>query len=146
MIIRKMTNSDIETVAQIEKECFVDPWSVDTLSQSLENECYDYAVLVFNDEIIGYFCMHTLFDTSELFRVAVLNAYRRKGYGLLLIEKVLEIAREKGAEHIFLEVRAKNLSAIALYEKVGFIKYGERANYYGGGEDAYLYSFEIGGV
>jgi ribosomal-protein-alanine N-acetyltransferase len=62
------------------------------------------------------------------------------------VECVLEQAREEGAARVTLEVRRYNHPAIALYERLGFRRVGERRNYYGGGEDALLMEKDFAGA
>ena len=54
------------------------------------------------------------------------------------MEKMHEYAKSLDAERMLLEVRVSNQSAIGLYEKYGYEKYGLREHYYADGEDAYL--------
>ena len=55
--------------------------------------------------------------------VVVLASHRGQGVGMLMLERVQQIARERGACKLTLEVLSGNRSAIALYEKVGFEPY-----------------------
>jgi len=63
---------------------------------------------------------------SEILNMAVDPAERRTGIARRLLTEAL--ARVKGTW--FLEVRASNTAAIHLYESVGFVRAGERKNYY----------------
>jgi ribosomal-protein-alanine acetyltransferase len=62
--------------------------------------------------------------------VVTLPEYRGKGFSKLLMEYVLDKAKERGAETVLLEVRASNAAAIGLYEKYGFSQIGMRKGYY----------------
>lgn len=61
---------------------------------------------------------------SEL-SITVLKEYWGRGIGSRLMEIMIDFAKEKGIELIYLEARADNERAIALYEKFGFAKKGE---------------------
>jgi ribosomal-protein-alanine acetyltransferase len=63
---------------------------------------------------------------SEILNIAVDPAERRAGIARRLLTDAL--ARVKGTW--FLEVRASNAAAIRLYESMGFIRAGDRKNYY----------------
>jgi len=62
--------------------------------------------------------------------LAVRRDFRRQGIGETLIRSVLKEARDKGGERATLEVRASNIAAIRLYQKLGFNVTGIRRNYY----------------
>jgi ribosomal-protein-alanine N-acetyltransferase len=54
---------------------------------------------------------------------------RRIGVGRSLIREL--VARVQQGEKIFLEVRSKNIGAIALYKSENFVQVGIRRGYYG---------------
>ncbi len=56
--------------------------------------------------------------------MGIIPAYRGKGLGRRLLEAALRAARETGIERVELSVHADNHRAIALYEKVGFVREG----------------------
>jgi ribosomal-protein-alanine N-acetyltransferase len=66
----------------------------------------------------------------ELENVAVLPAYLRQGVGRGLLTALLAHSNSVGAERVLLEVRASNVSAIALYRQCGFGLVGRRRDYY----------------
>ncbi|MCU7808799.1 MAG: GNAT family N-acetyltransferase, partial [Candidatus Thiodiazotropha sp. (ex Semelilucina semeliformis)] len=67
--------------------------------------------------------------------------------GNKLIQRLLKVARQHGAETAFLEVRSSNLAALKLYEDLGFVEIGQRKNYYPAAdrarEDAVVMSLEL---
>lgn len=66
----------------------------------------------------------------EIENVAVAGAARRRGLGSRLLGEFLNLARSRGGKHIFLEVRASNHAARALYQKWAFVEAGTRKSYY----------------
>ena len=56
--------------------------------------------------------------------IALYREYCGRGIGKVMLETILETAKALGYEQAELEVIADNKPAIALYEKLGFIKYG----------------------
>ncbi len=56
--------------------------------------------------------------------IALYQEYCGRGIGKVMLETILDVARNLGYEQAELEVVAENKTAIALYEKIGFIKYG----------------------
>jgi ribosomal-protein-alanine N-acetyltransferase len=62
--------------------------------------------------------------------VAVRDEYRRRGIGEALLTQILEAGKRLDVSVAFLELRAGNTRAQALYEKCGFMVIGRRRNYY----------------
>ena len=67
---------------------------------------------------------------EEIYRIAVLPDYRRRGVAYRLLSYALKTERGRGLECVFLEVREGNLAARGLYRSYGFSEYGKRKNYY----------------
>lgn len=80
---------------------------------------------------------------AELLRIAVDPAARRQGLARSLLRASEADLRSAGIHRLFLEVRASNLAAQALYEAEGWRRGGLRPRYYRDGEDAVLYSKEV---
>lgn len=66
---------------------------------------------------------------EELLLIAIHPDHRGKGLGRKLMEQFLTIARNNGAENVFLEMRANN-PAEKLYKTCGFEPIGRRKDYY----------------
>ena len=140
MLIRRMTFEDIPSVVEIEKQCFSLPWSEKSFEDSISRE--DTLFLVCEEEqcdllqqkndkcITGYMGLYISFDEASVTNVAVSPDCRKKGYGEALVSKAKELAKEVGAESVFLEVRASNTPAISLYKKQGFEELGIRKKFY----------------
>lgn len=129
-LLKKMTASDVPLVAEIERECFSSPWSEEGLTAETENPSAEFFVLLSEDTVAAYMGMHIVLDECYIANVAVKKDFRKRGFGSALVENALSVAKEKGCSFITLEVRVSNLSAIALYEKFGFERVGERKNFY----------------
>lgn len=130
MRIEKMTAACIDAVAAIEAECFSHPWSKKSLEESLEKENSLFLVAVEDEKVIGYVGMELIVDEGYIFNVAVSADYRRRGVGYALVRELVTYSMKNSLCFITLEVRESNSSAISLYSKFGFIKAGERKNYY----------------
>ncbi len=129
-MVRRMEERDIEAVAEIETECFAEPWSKSSLREYVEKT--DALFLVSEEEgvINGYAGMYYVYPEAYITNVAVSNAYRNRGIATEIMERMFEISQEEGVERCSLEVRVSNQSAIHLYEKLGYISVGERKNFY----------------
>ena len=125
-----MTAASLDAVAAIEAECFSHPWSKKSLEESLEKENSLFLVAVEDEKVIGYVGMEVIVDEGYIFNVAVSADYRRRGVGYALVRVLVTYSMKNSLCFITLEVRESNSAAISLYSKFGFIKAGERKNYY----------------
>ena len=114
----------------IETECFSHPWSKQSLEEELNNETSLFLVAKEENEVIGYIGMSIVIDEGYIFNVAVREKYRNKGVATALINELVTYGKKNNFSFITLEVRESNLPAISLYSKFGFIKAGERKDYY----------------
>jgi [ribosomal protein S18]-alanine N-acetyltransferase len=128
--IRKMKTTDLPQVMLIELATFTMPWGEATFRGLLRRKDSDLWVADHKGDIAGYAVFWAVMDQGELGNVAVDEDYRGQGVGSLLIEAVLERARERGVRDIFLEVRKSNVRAQELYKTFGFSEVGRRKNYY----------------
>ena len=125
-----MTSGHLDDVYIIETECFSHPWSKQSLEEELNNETSLFLVAKEENEVIGYIGMSIVIDEGYIFNVAVRENHRNKGVATALINELVTYGKKNNFSFITLEVRESNLPAISLYSKFGFIKAGERKNYY----------------
>ena len=130
MEIRLMNNGDIEQIAELEKLCFADPWSVSAFSYELNNPLSLWLVAVDGDTVAGYVGSQTVMGESDMMNVAVAPEYRRQGIAEQLIIDLIRQLNDRNSKSLALEVRQSNLPAISLYEKLGFVQVGCRPRYY----------------
>lgn len=130
MKIEKMTSSHLDNVYIIETECFSHPWSRQSLEEELNNETSLFLVAKEENEVIGYIGMSIVIDEGYIFNVAVRESHRNKGVATALINELVTYGKKNNFCFITLEVRESNQPAISLYSKFGFIKAGERKDYY----------------
>lgn len=89
--------------------------------------------------VVGYAGLWFMSDEAHLTTIAVRESYQQQGLGELLLISAIELAMERNAQFITLEVRPSNVAAQALYRKYGFTEVGVRHGYYyDTGEDALL--------
>lgn len=127
--LKKMNEEHIPQIAEIEKECFSDPWSESALTEELENENSHFLVAV-TDCVIGYIGVQEICGEAYITNVAVTAKSRKSGVGRMLLKAACEDAKSRECEFITLEVRESNIPAITLYESEGFEKAGMRKNFY----------------
>lgn len=125
-----MTPAQLDGVCKIENDCFSHPWSRHSLEAELNNPTSLFYTAVEDDKVIGYIGMSTVIDEGYIFNVAVDENHRKKGVGTALIQELVTYGKKNNFAFITLEVRQSNEKAISLYSHFGFIKAGERKNYY----------------
>ena len=128
--IRKMKTQDVPQIAELEKICFSDPWSEVSIASELENPLSCWLVAVEEEKVVGYVGSQTVLDGSDMMNIAVDPAFRRKGLAEALINRLIDLLRQRKSRCLVLEVRASNAPAITLYGKLGFTEIGCRRNYY----------------
>ena len=142
--LRPMQFDDLDEIMVIEPTIYSHPWTRGNFSDSLNNG-YSAWVLEFKDllstglqntalkntgEIIGYALMMMVLDEAHLLNLSIVKSHQKQGLGRYLLEHMLQIAKNYQASNVFLEVRPSNVSALALYEKLGFCEMAVRRAYY----------------
>ena len=130
MIITNMRANHVEQVAQLEKLCFSDPWSENSIANELKNPLSFWLVADDNGTVLGYVGSQTVMGESDMMNIAVHPDYRNQGVATGLIVGLVEELRKRGSHCLTLEVRASNETAIRLYRTLGFQEAGRRRNYY----------------
>jgi len=131
MKIRRMNFMDVDAVLKVENEAFTTPWSRAAFeAETSDNELAYYLVVDVGGVIAGYAGMWLIIDEAHVTNIALAAAYRGAGLGEQLVRALMELARERGAGSMTLEVRVSNVKAQALYTKLGFVSRGKRRNYY----------------
>ena len=144
MVVRKMTRDDVNAVYELSVACFSEPWSLDSIKQEVENPVASYFVAEQDGKIVGYSGLWHVLDEGEIINIAVSKQVRRQGIGALLLDKLLEEARQYALTVIRLEVRKSNEAAQSLYERYGFKAIAVRKGYYHKPlEDAVIMSYKI---
>ena len=138
--LRVMCEADIAQVWAIELQLTPSPWNKQQFIQSIfgGDECH---VLDRDGIILGYSILNIVLDEASLLNIAVAPEYQRQGLGKVLLTEVLVTAQNYGCRQCFLEVRASNHVAIALYKQFNFQQVGLRRGYYPaieGREDAIM--------
>lgn len=124
-----MQSGDLAAVVAIEAAATDFPWSQRQFTQSL-SAGHDCLVLEKGGCVIGSMVMSRVLDEASLLNIAVATQLQGQGYGRYLLQQGLHEQYEAGARQCFLEVRASNHKAFALYVSLGFKQVGERKNYY----------------
>jgi ribosomal-protein-alanine acetyltransferase len=140
--LRRATPDDLDAIMRIEDAVFApDAWSRDSMRNelALRDGYYLVAFPVGEpdriDAYAGLFAPHRA-PSADVQTIAVAEHARRGGLGRVLMTQLIAEARSRGAEEVFLEVRADNETAQNLYTSLGFERLAVRKGYYKGGVDA----------
>ena len=130
MILSLMNASHVPQIAELERLCFSDPWSENSIASELDNKLSLWLVALEGETVIGYVGSQTVLGWTDMMNVAVHPHFRRRGVGKALVEELIRLLKEQGSEQLTLEVRLSNESARSLYYGLGFQEVGRRKNYY----------------
>jgi len=128
--VRAAQEEDLEAIARIERASFGDPWSAASFRSVLESERGQARVAVRDDAVVGYCIAWRVGDEAELANIAVDPTLRRAGIGSRLLDDLLQMVDAPPGATLYLEVRASNEGAQALYRSRGFEASGRRKGYY----------------
>ncbi|MCF6435382.1 ribosomal protein S18-alanine N-acetyltransferase [Pseudoalteromonas sp. MMG022] len=129
----------------VETACHEFPWSANTMQSCLSGRYFNGAIFE-QEQLIGFYIGEVAGPDHTLMDICVAPAYQRQGVAKTLLTDFITVSEEAGAENLFLEVRASNQGAIALYQWAGFSEVGIRKNYYpsaNGNEDAILMAMTL---
>ena len=144
MNIRPWRYEDLNEIAVLESECFSEePWNMQMLAESFLSPQFTGVLLEEDGTITAYGGIGVVEDEAELQLIATAEMYRRCGRGKLILSRLEEDAKARGAKKMFLEVRVSNSSALLMYLKDGFQGIYTRPRYYRNGEDAVVMRKEL---
>jgi ribosomal-protein-alanine N-acetyltransferase len=118
MIVRSATQEDLTGVIQIDKLSFSHPWD----RQFLENISKEIFLVLGEPEVYGFLiagCRHRNVSAT-LLKIAVHPEHRRKGVATNLINKMVEMLRDRQINEVEVIVLKICKPSISLYKKVGF--------------------------
>ena len=150
---RRMVLDDLDRIMEIEKDGFTHPWSAELIRREM---LHDWSTILLATEIrtgpghlpteviLGFVVYWLVHDELHILNIATAIEERRRGIGRALMDEAARRARVAGAVLATLEVRRSNVSAIALYRKLGYRQIGVRPNYYvDEGEDAIVMTLQF---
>ncbi|WP_297205985.1 ribosomal protein S18-alanine N-acetyltransferase [uncultured Pluralibacter sp.] len=143
--ISTLSTTDLARAFQIETRAHAFPWSEKTFASN-QGERYLNLQLAVDGEMAAFAITQIVLDEATLFNIAVDPAHQRRGLGRELLEAVIDAVEKRGVATLWLEVRASNAAAIALYESLGFNEATVRRNYYptaDGHEDAIVMALPL---
>ena len=144
VLIRRMTLDDLAVVIPLDQISFSLPWPERSfrfeLTENLASRCW---VAEVDERVVAMLVGWLLVDEPHIATIATHPDFRRQGIGARILAQAILDARAFGARLAFLEVRASNEVAQAMYRKFGFQTSGRRPKYYrDNGEDAILMTLQ----
>ena len=142
--IREAQLADVHRIAEVEAACFAVPWSPEAFRSLLDRTRVrilvaqlpvgpgtdDDSTSASGIRIVGHGILWWAADEAELANLAVAPGFRGRGIAGALLDRLTQDAWAVGVQAVFLEVRASNEAAAALYEGRGFHQVGVRRQYY----------------
>jgi len=133
MTLRTATSDDLAAIMELERRSFPDDaWSEQTMAAEVASGHNVYLVDVDGNRIVGYGGVRALRGgaDADIQTIALAPEVRGQGRGRALLRALTHEAVGRGARELFLEVRADNTVAQALYMSEGFTELGRRPRYY----------------
>ena len=129
LTVRRLSLSDMPQVMGIERRSFSTPWSLAMFGLEVSKPSGISLAALEGQQLVGYLVCSRYAGVWHVMNVAVDPEVRRRGIGTALMDALFERADRPG-ERYTLEVRPSNASAVALYERLGFVSAGRRPGYY----------------
>jgi ribosomal-protein-alanine N-acetyltransferase len=131
-VIRPLRPDKAEACARLHAQGFAHPWSKGEVAELIASPSTLAAAALdpVDGRLRGFILSRLAADEAEILTIAVEAASQGKGVGRALLSENLRQAANAGARAMFLEVDKMNAPAVALYQRLGFAKVGERPGYY----------------
>ena len=129
---------DLNACKELDEDALQGLWSKEQWRKELTGSNRLCIGITNSSKLIGLSCGWLVIDELHLTTVAIHPKHRRKGHARTLLKALFNEAQKRGATRATLEVEIRNLAAISLYKRLGFITAGKRKNYYSNGQDALI--------
>lgn len=140
-----LTVDDLPEMMAIERRAYAFPWAENVLKDCLQG-AYLCRGLIRQGKLCAYSILSVAVGECHILNICVCPESQGQGIASEFLRKLLDEAVAWEAEIAFLEVRASNAAALALYSKLGFSEIGQRKGYYRNGdsrEDALVLSLPL---
>jgi len=137
-LIRNLNEADLERIIEIEHAAYPFPWTRGIFADCIRVG-YDCSGLQVGPALIGYTIQSQVAGENHLLNLCIAPDWQGHGYGSMLLDHAIRLARNQACICMFLEVRPSNPAGLKLYERKGFGVVGQRPDYYrsdAGREDA----------
>ncbi|MGC6767909.1 ribosomal protein S18-alanine N-acetyltransferase [Enterococcus sp. LJL128] len=134
--LKKIKSTDYSSWAEKLWQLCVDsyphgsPWSAAQFQEDVMRESSHYLLYTDEEQLIGFVSYQQVLDEADITHVVIEKNSQNQGYGKDMLLNTFRIWQENRLQKVFLEVRASNLSAQKVYNKLGFQCIHRRKNYY----------------
>ncbi|WP_238882653.1 GNAT family N-acetyltransferase [Clostridium sp. YIM B02551] len=125
-------NADIKKRAEIQNSIFKDVNRADLKVADIVNDMKqsyyidDLSILIMHKGVsIGYGQVIYLNKQYLVVNFGIIDGYRKKGYGRILLNRIIATCTEKNIKDLYIRVSEKNIPAVNLYNSVGFNYYNK---------------------
>jgi ribosomal-protein-alanine N-acetyltransferase len=125
-----MRAQDVEAVVAVENDAYPFPWTRGNFLDSLASRYEAWTLREADARLAGYFLLMHAVDETHLLNITVRPDLHGRGYGRMLLDKVIQLALDANMHSVLLEVRPSNEHALAVYRHCGFQPIGVRKQYY----------------
>jgi ribosomal-protein-alanine N-acetyltransferase len=141
--LRAVEPRDAAAMSAVERASTPQPWTLAQIEASITTEHCDGWIIEVDGQLVAHLVTTWVADEAEVLTIATLPAHRRRGLAAALLRVAFAAWRARGVATVWLEVRADNPGAQALYEGLGWVRFGARRGYYRDGCDAWLYRLDL---
>lgn len=127
---RRMTPEDVPFISRLEEETFSMPWSANDFLEMIEKDDARYYVAEKDGRLLGGCGVLLIAGEGNITNVVITPEARNQGIGTGMLRHLMKESEQEGIKAFTLEVRVSNVSAIHVYEKLGFVSEGIRPGFY----------------
>ena len=146
IIIKSMTQSHLDKIRDNLQENFDEFWNENVLKSELENPASTYIVAIDEEndnEVVGYAGIWKPIDEAHITNIVTKKDKRKNKIATKMLERLIEISKQRKLNNITLEVNINNKPAINLYKKYNFEEVGLRKKYYNNTDDAIIMTLKL---
>lgn len=146
VVLRAAKLSDLTQLVELENACFnYDQLTRRNFHWMITKANSIFLVLEYKTKLIGYGLVLINSGTSlaRLYSIAVLDSYQGHGLASQIIAELEEMSSNEDCAYLRLEVKESNLGAIKLYQKLGYVQFSKKEDYYDNGETALCFEKRV---
>lgn len=140
---KKMSLNDLNNIKNHLTTDFDNFWSFNNLKSELENPNSHFLIIEKDCTIIGFGGFRQILDNADIMNIVIRKDMRNKGNAKLLLNKIIELAKQYNISQLNLEVNENNTNAIKLYKDFNFKVINIRKKYYNNTDNAIIMLLNI---
>ena len=121
MIIEDVSIEQLDSIVEIEKQCFSVPWTWQQLKSQLKDDSHEFICALDGEKVTGYVGMMYVLDEGYISNVAVSPDHRREGIADALIDGLVSRCISLKLTFVTLEVRESNAPPSPFTQSTAFL-------------------------